>query len=116
MSKLITILFMLPLLCFGQLKKDKYYHAGVGTGLTISTHLLLPGEDVNPAKGTLIVGTIATFKEFFDVMNGGIFSGPDILATITPAIVIDTGVLIFKKRKKKKKDDPFDKFELTAIE
>ena len=101
MKKLIIlILLLIPFCLKGQIKQDKYYHAGVGTTIAISSHLVFKSNNVNPYKGTLIATPIAFGKEIYDSYNGGRFSFADIGATILPTILIDTGVLIFKKKNK----------------
>jgi hypothetical protein len=109
MKKLSIVFFLIPIICFGQIKPDKYYHAGVGTGIAISSHLIFKGENVNPYKGTLLTAPIATGKELYDSYNGGKFSFSDIGATLLIPVLIDTGVLIVKRVKKRRKIiDPFE--------
>ena len=101
MKKLLIILMLTPFCLKGQIKKDKYYHAGAGTVIAISSHLVFTGENVNPYKGTFIAAPIASFKEMYDVNNGGRFSFTDIAATLIVPIIIDTGVMLFKRKKER---------------
>ena len=104
---------IIPLSLSGQIKPDKYYHAGAGLSIAISSHLILKGDNVNPYKGTLITAPIATGKEFLDSFNGGVFSFSDIGATLLFPVLIDTGVLIVKKIKKRNKPIEIDPFEFN---
>ena len=104
MKKLSVILFFIPIICFGQIKPDKYYHAGVGAGISVSSHLIFKGENVNPIKGTLLTTPFAFGKELHDSFNGGKFSGQDIAFTLISAAIIDLSILGIKRIFRKKKN------------
>lgn len=112
MKKLTTILLiLLSISSISQEKidfagmtfgSDKLLHAVVGTGIGISTIYLdkHTERELNPFAGTLISLAAATGKEMFDSFNRGRFNGNDIIWTIAPALTIDLGKIVFKKRKK----------------
>jgi len=84
MKKLIIILILIPFWANAQIESDKIYHGIAGIG--ISTSFMLVDKyvfvrETNPVFPTLVAASIATAKEGYDVMNGGIFSGKDILWT-----------------------------------
>lgn len=105
MKKLIIILLLLPFALNSQISKDKYYHICAGLGISATSHLTLKGEDVNPFKGTILTAPVAAGKEIFDVFNGGRFSNTDFAFTMASAVIVDLGVLGYKKifRKKRKR-------------
>lgn len=103
MKKLILILLLLPLCLSAQIKQDKLLHFGAGATIATASHLTLKGEDVNPFKGTLLTAPIAAGKEMFDVFNGGRFSNTDFAFTVASAVIVDLGVLGYKKIFKKKR-------------
>jgi hypothetical protein len=108
MKAILIVFLLIPLGLNAQIKPDKYYHAGAGTGIAISSHLILKGGNVNPMKGTLITVPIAFGKEMHDSFNGGKFSGQDFFFTVVSAAIIDLSVLGIKKIfKKKTRKDPF---------
>lgn len=109
MNKLLLLFMLIPLSLSAQMKTDKYYHLGVGTGISIASHLVLKGDSVNPYKGTLITAPVAVGKEFYDLSKGGRFGYDDIIFTLIIPVLIDTSILIIKKIKKKRsKKDPFE--------
>jgi len=116
MKKLITIIFLIPFICFSQIKPDKYYHAGAGMVLSAGMYTIgqYSYREMNPIAPSLIAMTGGFTKEMFDCFNTGKFSGKDMLWTTASGIVVNAAMaLIWKRKKGKHKKIEFIEFDLT---
>jgi hypothetical protein len=110
MKKLIIILLLIPVFCNAQIKQDKYYHSIAGIGISTGVHFSqgLFYREMNPIAPSLITMSAATFKEGYDVMNGGNYSWSDWAFTTISGIATNAVLRAIYKPKPKKLKDPYN--------
>jgi hypothetical protein len=94
---------------YGQIKPDKYYHAGAGCIISVGTYALgqYAKREMNPIAPSVLAIGGAWAKESIDSYRGGQFSYSDFAWTAISGIVTNIVIRqIWKPRKKIK--DPFD--------